>query len=99
MSTVCMVYINLYFSVLITIFLFRFSRSLINEIIEDYVCYYVVLLSTSSTSISIYPLQSLSWYVQLRPEELGEIDFLKKDATVTVKGPVEETPGKVIFLI
>ena len=47
----------------------------------------------------IYPPQSLSWYVQLRPEELGEIDFLKKDATVTVKGPVEETPGKVIFLI
>jgi hypothetical protein len=33
--------------------------------------------------------------LKLRPEELAEIDTLKKEAVVAVRGPVEETPGKV----
>jgi replicative superfamily II helicase len=35
----------------------------------------------------------------LRPEELPEVDQLKKDCAVAVKGPVEETAGKVNVLL
>jgi activating signal cointegrator complex subunit 3 len=37
--------------------------------------------------------------LKLRPEELPEIDSLLKEAVVAVKGPVEETPGKVNVLL
>lgn len=37
--------------------------------------------------------------LKLRPEELPEIDILKKDCLIIVKGQVEETAGKVNVLI
>jgi hypothetical protein len=37
--------------------------------------------------------------LKVRPEELSEIDELKKRAPLLVKGPVEDTAGKVSVLL
>lgn len=60
-----------------------------------------MLTSHLSESDALHVLCSAAEFDQLkvRPEELTEIDTLKKHASVKIRGPVEETAGKVGALL
>jgi replicative superfamily II helicase len=60
-----------------------------------------MLSSHMADSDALHVLCSAAEFDQLkvRPEELTEIDQLKKHATIKVRGPVEDTAGKVGVLL
>jgi activating signal cointegrator complex subunit 3 len=60
-----------------------------------------LLTSNLNNSDALHVLCSSAEFDQLkvRPEELDEIDILKKNAKISIKGPVEETAGKVSALV